>query len=344
MTRSMRPWLITLLKLTIAAALVTFLFNQGTLDFSMLLEGPISIPATLIGLALFLLTFSFSAIRWHQLLKIQGGFFPFPWVLRVTFIGMFLNYFLPGSISGDAMRMAYTHRASRRNRGALIISVAMDKIFGLYSLSVICLMASLFHMERILASEPLTLLFSLSLLLVISAPVATGLIWFLTRPGSRMRDWLKKSPKKNWDRFIHLMVRSLRSHAWNLSSTFLALLTSIVSQGFAVAAMVWVAHAADIGDLPSLQYAIACTWGWIAAIIPITPGGLGISEAAFDQVCRWFDPVASPAPYATIFLTARFLAMAATLPGLLAYLTHRNEIHERGGQQPPETPYAAAFD
>ena len=262
MINTVRPWLITLLKLAIAVALVLFLLRQGTLDFSLILNGALSIPATLIGVGLFLVTYFLSTIRWQLLLKTQGGTFPFPWVMKVTFIGIFFNYFLPGGVGGDAVRMTYTHRATKKNQGALTISVALDKIFGLYSLLLICLAATLANLEWMLTSEPVQLLFFVSLLLVASVPITLGFLWLTTRPGSRFRGWLKKSPQKNWDRLIHLMVTTLRNHAWDLKRTALALLTSVLSQSTAILSVVWIAHATQIGDLPPLHYAMACAWAW----------------------------------------------------------------------------------
>ena len=35
--------------------------------------------------------------------------------------------------------------------------------------------------------------------------------------------------------------------------------------------------------------------------LPLTPSGLGVGEAAFDQICRWLEPVPSGAAYSTFF-------------------------------------------
>ena len=56
----------------------------------------------------------------------------------------------------------------------------------------------------------------------------------------------------------------------------------------------------------------------IANTIPLTPGGLGIGEGAFDQVCRMLESKPSGAAYGSIFLAFRtatiivYLVLGAT--------------------------------
>jgi hypothetical protein len=48
---------------------------------------------------------------------------------------------------------------------------------------------------------------------------------------------------------------------------------------------------------------------------PLTPGGLGVGEAAFARACDVLEAQRSGAAYATVFLAYRCLGFLAALPG-----------------------------
>jgi glycosyltransferase 2 family protein len=63
----------------------------------------------------------------------------------------------------------------------------------------------------------------------------------------------------------------------------------------------------------------------VANALPLTPNGIGIGEAAFDQICRWLEPVPSGAAYSSIFFAYRTISMLASLPGLVSFVIYRNK-------------------
>lgn len=63
---------------------------------------------------------------------------------------------------------------------------------------------------------------------------------------------------------------------------------------------------------------IASIFGNISSVIPLTPGGLGIGEAVFSNIC--INLSGSVFPYATIYFTFRIGMFIVNIPGLLCYL------------------------
>jgi uncharacterized membrane protein YbhN (UPF0104 family) len=105
------------------------------------------------------------------------------------------------------------------------------------------------------------------------------------------------------------------------------ILGSIAALGFAMGF--------DALSLPS--YFTAGIWAMIANSIPLTPGGLGVGEAAFAQLAHILEPVPSHASYATAFLAMRVLNALIGILGLLPYILHRQEISqavERAAAEP----------
>ena len=55
----------------------------------------------------------------------------------------------------------------------------------------------------------------------------------------------------------------------------------------------FIAQSLQVGDVTLLDVAVAAPLAMVANILPFTPGGLGIGEAAFEQICRWLAPAAT---------------------------------------------------
>jgi hypothetical protein len=62
--------------------------------------------------------------------------------------------------------------------------------------------------------------------------------------------------------------------------------------------------------------------GYVANALPLTPGGLGVGEAAFEQLFQ----LAGLSGGADVALSWRAVAMLASLPGLWFYLRMRSSV------------------
>jgi uncharacterized membrane protein YbhN (UPF0104 family) len=58
--------------------------------------------------------------------------------------------------------------------------------------------------------------------------------------------------------------------------------------------------------------------------LPLTPSGIGVGEAAFDQICRWLEPTPSGAAYSSIFFAFRLVSTLTCIPGLVSLAVYRN--------------------
>jgi hypothetical protein len=63
----------------------------------------------------------------------------------------------------------------------------------------------------------------------------------------------------------------------------------------------------------------------VANSLPLTPNGIGIGEAAFDQICHLMERVPSGAAYSSIFFALRAVSVLASLPGFVSFALYRNE-------------------
>ena len=112
-----------------------------------------------------------------------------------------------------------------------------------------------------------------------------------------------------------------RSHP---SRLFLCWLLSVLIFTVPVGSIAAVAAMLEVGSLSPAQYATAGVWALLLNFLPVSPGGIGVGEAAFAQICAAQEIVATGAPYASVFLVFRALVVLATLPGLIAFIAYRN--------------------
>ncbi len=92
-----------------------------------------------------------------------------------------------------------------------------------------------------------------------------------------------------------------------------------------VAAFTILALPIGIGSMTAGDYATAVPLAFMVNAVPLTAGGLGVGEAAFDQLCRWLEPLSTGAAYASIFFAYRAVSTVVFLVGLISLVVYRFE-------------------
>lgn len=321
-------WLTLIVKIGVAGGLVGYLWYQGKLDFSVVLlmtSSPWSMFAV-VGLSL--LTYSLISYRWVLLLRSQNIHLPFSWGQRVTYIGLFFNLVLPGGgLAGDALRMGYAVRSVPTHRPEAVLSLFVDRAIGMYGMFFICMMAILANPMVALSVGPLRFMSVIVIAFVIGLPLGALLFYYFIRRNSWLTNRVSQIQSNRIRWILTRFIDIISLYRDSLPQLGLAFILSVVAQMLALLALLLVAAVLNIGSLGHGDYLFATPWAWMANFIPLTPGGIGVGEAAFDQVCRWIDPATSGAAYGTIYLVFRILSMLGTLPGLVAYLFYRQDIH-----------------
>ncbi|MEC7274823.1 MAG: lysylphosphatidylglycerol synthase domain-containing protein, partial [Bdellovibrionota bacterium] len=104
----MRDWLKMGLKLTLAFLIIFWLLRSGKLDFSLINQSFKLGYNWLFALGILVLQDALSGLRWRWLLKANSNNdFPYKDMVRVTWIGLFFNSFLPGAVTGDFIKLLY---------------------------------------------------------------------------------------------------------------------------------------------------------------------------------------------------------------------------------------------
>jgi glycosyltransferase 2 family protein len=317
-----RRWWTSLARTALGLVLLAALIFWGQIDLRALLELSATPLAVVACVALLLLTLPVAAIRWGILLRALGAPIPFLNLLHFVAIGVLTNVLLLGSTGGDAIRGIYAWRALGRSGGRVAMSVLADRLFSLFAVLFMSLAFSLhywYRMQQVAALAALgTSIVAAAVACVIGACVlfaAPG----LTRP--------LEVRLLRWPTAVSLLVRMrgvilmLRSSPPSLLAAFaLALMTQILT----VLAVLVLAQAINIGVLSAADYMFAVPLTLIVNALPLTPSGIGVGEAAFDQICRWLEPTPSGAAYSSIFFAFRVVSMLTCIPGLISLAIYRN--------------------
>ena len=109
----------------------------------------------------------------------------------------------------------------------------------------------------------------------------------------------------------------------NPRNIVLAVSTSAVTTGLLVGAIVMVSTIAAIPNLSGWEVARAATLSMFANGVPISPGGIGVGEAAFNQICVWIAHSDEHYPYATIFLAYRVISLVVACYGAIGLMNVR---------------------
>ncbi|MBF0445519.1 MAG: flippase-like domain-containing protein [Magnetococcales bacterium] len=312
-------------KLMVAVGVVWFLLSQGKLDLSLFINGAIGFKIIIVTLLCNIITFSLSALRWHALLKSQKVTLPFSWVHSMTYLCICFNMLVPGAVGGDAMRMGYAAKAVPERRGAAILTVFADRFVGLYALLVLSLIGIFITFSTVMAVTPLKFMFFVVALIVVGGPLVVISLLILLPRITWLRNYIDTPrPGRVWH-LINTVIDSVRHFVRAKSKLLLAMVFSVLAQVFQVISLIWIATNLDMMTIPTQSFFVAAPLAWVANILPISPGGLGVGEAAFDQMCHWLQPVQTATAFGTVFFINRIVQMTASLPGFLVYIFYKQK-------------------
>ena len=259
-----------------------------------------------------LLGFVPAALRWAGLLRALGTAFSRVQAYRTYLTGAFYGLAMPGVIGGDAARVWFCLRDTKAPLAIIAGTVLAERALGVVALIIILSMgAYLFPTESLGAVFAWAPVVALALVVVIVTlpgmfrrlSLLNGLatsrlngIW-----GLRFRTVLKQvSPIKQL-KAGHLLT---------------ALALSLVFQAFDILATFAIAQAVSI-EVSIQMLLIAMPIVYLATVLPISPGGLGVREATLVIVLTQFGLSASEA---ALLAVAVFLNRVAV--GLVGAAQH----------------------
>lgn len=312
------PVLVKLAVLAAAFGLMVHFSIVSPTAVTLAVANPRAVLATLVVI---LLGAQLNVLRWHLLLHWQGSPLRFGQTWQISYISYFVGSFLPGAAGSDALRALYLHRECPDTRTAALLTIVFDRILALGALVVLVLGLAA-AMPREILRQPV-----LVALVLIAAAAALALIVALP-----LLSWLLPRAHRLWPRRLargaeHLGQAIMRSTAnWRgqPGRVTLALILGVISHALVASAIVMLARVMGVGTLSVWELALAGTLAVLANQLPLTPGGLGVGETSFAQICLLLAPGSVALASGSTIFAFRLINLVSFLPGALALLTFRH--------------------
>jgi uncharacterized protein (TIRG00374 family) len=316
----MRDKAITLLKGTISVALTAWTFSrvpfaEVSRQFALARPGYL-----LAGLVVFILAIVADGAKWHVLLRAQGVVVPRTSVLRLQFIGFFFNNFLPSAnLGGDIMRGYGLARLTDRP-GDAVISVLLDRILGFLAYMSSAVIASIIAVNLV-GRQELRQVQAVAILAALAIVVGLGLLLSrrLRRLITRLLGWRPLAVlAQPWEQ-ISQALNTYHPRSGALRAAF-----GIALLGILCTALVnWLISQAMGGQMALPVIFLFNPLIALALMLPISIGGLGVSQMAYPF---FYDMAGVSADHAlAVSLLVQLTQVLASLPGGLFWLRTRTD-------------------
>jgi uncharacterized protein (TIRG00374 family) len=245
--------------------------------------GPLVIAASAVftGIAL-------SFVRWHLLVRALDLPFRLSDAFRLGLVGFFFSQFLPGSISGDVVKIAFLAREQKR-RTAAAATVLVDRVIGVWGL--ICLVAIGGGAAWAVGNPSISNTPTLKLIILVTGSIvgASLAVWLgaclLSGPvAERWAHGLERIPKVGGV-LAELWRAGWMYHRRPLTIT-LALGISLVNHTCLATAFYFCGQtfqdSANPTPIPALgEHFVFFPIGELIQTLPFLPGGVGLAEAGY---------------------------------------------------------------
>lgn len=285
--------------------------------------------STFFIIALCYLMVIFHAWRWYRLNATQGIGLSFLQTIPPTYLGIAFNNVLPGSVGGDFVRLYYILKKFPTQKSAAVLSILIDRINGLMGIFVIACIIAPYYLDLFHHNHTLFYLLLACISFCLSAIMVFFLTIYLLSGQTRLAQWLTTKIKHTrWAQTFMALLAAIHIYSKAKLVILESLIVSMMTQGLLLIVVVILSKIMGLPPLSLFDYMLALVIGQIANLLPLTPGGIGVGEAAFANIILILHPGMSAA-YATVFLALRILSTAAYLPGVIIGIFGFNLLHKQ---------------
>jgi len=274
----LKKFLLFSFKLALALTLLYWLYDSDALDMSAFQQLELSNNTVqLLGLNALLL-FSGAillSLRMWRLLNLLEFNVSVSEAIRVNLASMCLGLMLPGLVGVDAIRATYFCLKNKNRKVDAFTCILSDRIIGIYALILLATIAAgigvlidlpSVHYGFLLLSGGMLLCLTLGMAMISSKQLLES------SPLSIIYDRLPS--------LLHKVTEALQSIIGFRRDVGLCLLISVVSQVITIINFVIIGSLIN-DNLPVLAHFIIDPIALFFNSVPLTPGGLGITESAF---------------------------------------------------------------
>ncbi len=297
----------------VAILFLFILVKKGPIKLEQL-QLALSQPRILVlGLSLFLVQFVLFASRW-KLFVDQVSHVDIKTSFKLTLIGQFFSFFIPGGVGGDLVKALELAKDQVASRVTALSTVIADRVLGLFTM---ILLSSIFLTAEYFSSpfEKLSKYLAVSWILLIGVTCGLLLAPFIV---SLLNQFFHDKQSKillQLNKLINsfsLTFESFRKPSLMLKNSIYCLAIQLITIFF----MFNVVKSLGIQPPPFLIFFALCCFGILASAIPLTPAGIGVGQAAFYLLFSSFSKELAEAAVTAVSLFQLFQLFFSLFGGL----------------------------
>lgn len=310
----LKIWSKNLIRPITAIAFLIILIKKGPFQFDQITSILSQEKILLAGFSLILIQFFLTAYRWKLLVELKTQISMLV-AFKLTLIGQFFSFFIPGGVGGDIIKALELSKTKKTSRAEALSTVLADRLLGLFSMvffSMLFLLIDYSFDEK--SSIFKFLLFSGFLFIGMFIGLLYGplVLQTISRFFSAEQHHILATLQKTIHSF-ELTFTAFRKKKLLSEVVLLSLILQIISIYF----MSLVVQSAGV-EIPSyLIFFSLCCFGFLASAIPITPAGIGVGQAAFYFLFAPFSEELGKAAVTAISALQLFQFFYAIIGGIL---------------------------
>lgn len=263
------------------------------------------------------------AYRWYLLLMAQGIDLDLLPTVKIHFLGMFYNNVMLSAVGGDLLRAWYiTHHTHKRLEAAF--SVLFDRLIGLGSL---VLMAFGFYWFFPLENPTQKIEFKMglnltellsenrSLILTVVAILIVLVAGVFIIPLTRKK--IFKAYQAVADR-MGKIIDAVKLYCRKPVTMFFSVILTFIGQSLAILGCWFIGKTMGI-PVPFKYYFVFFPICWVVAALPISIGGIGVTEGALVMMFRLIPGVTMEQAL-ILAICWRIIYLLGGLPGIFIHL------------------------
>lgn len=268
----------------------------------------------LAGFSICLLQFVLFTLRWKIFVN-QISKIPFAFAFKLTLIGQFFSFFIPGGVGGDVVKALELARTKLMSRSQALSTVIADRVLGLF--------AMIFFSTLFLAietrdqnSESIQRFLMSSFFLFLGITCGLLLAPFIFKKLKILVENKKSIVLQKIEKLmtsLDLTFLSFRNFKIQIFNLFLSGLIQCLSISF----MYYIVLSLGVEPPPILIFFSFCCFGFVASAIPITPAGVGVGQAAFYYLFSTIDSNLGQAAVTAISVLQLFYLLFALFGGIV---------------------------
>jgi glycosyltransferase 2 family protein len=315
----LRKTALLLARVALGVAMLAYLAKSGQINFSSLSRLLHAWPVTAAALAFLLLDIFFMSIRASLLFRNARLSLSLVDSFQLNLIGFLFSTFLPGAAGGDIAKLVYATRENHGRRTEVATVLILDRLVGLFSLILLPLLFAPFFPDLLRSVPVLRRLLYIDGMLAGSMLAGAALVMFFA-PTRSWVIWLLS----RWPAIKSLAVRVLDAmavHGKAQAALLYAFLLSLLANLALIVVTALGLYAVSAASF-SIRLALVAPIGHLVNSLPLTPGGIGVGETAFNALFKLTGINGG----AEALLCVRLWNILVSLLGLFVYLYGMNRV------------------